>query len=209
MPCGHIVQITGIVFSPYDLHFFSLGTRFFPLSDERGVPKNVGLARNFWDREIPVQGQRVAVDNMRRYLDWQTVRGLPDTLRELLVRLVIHQEHRCFCNASGPPTNLKTVKLINRQPLLNGYIHSEGTKHPLAPPDLLDQISLNPAQLPVSNDQEVPRTTSRIKEHVIRQRVPELLQRLNRRGLVPDQPTSFRTNLIQEKSVEHLQNVLF
>src|SRR5699024_7338371 len=164
MPCGHIVQITGMIFTPYGFHFFRLCRRLFTLSDERRVPKNVCSARHFWDREIPIQGQRVAVDNMRRNLDRQTVRGLPDTFRQLLVCLVIHQEHRCLRNASGPPTNLKTVKLINRQPLLNGYIHSEGTKHPLAPPDLLDQISLNPAQLPVSNDQEVPRTTSRIKE---------------------------------------------
>jgi len=101
------------------------------------------------------------MSDVSRYLDWQTLGRLPDPHGELVVSLMVYQKHRSLSNLCGPPVELETMELPDRQLLIKSHIERTCILFILLT-DTFNDTCLNVSQFSVSNDKKVAASTSRI-----------------------------------------------
>ncbi|CAB0571241.1 hypothetical protein FRC0514_02190 [Corynebacterium diphtheriae] len=112
------------------------------------------------------------MDNVGGNRNRQTLRRTPHRIRQLLIRLMIHQKHRRLGNLCRPPVQLEAVELPNRQFLLPLNIQ----RHARLAATLTDshnKVRFNFSQLFIDGEQEVSRPTRRVAEHQLSKGVTE------------------------------------
>lgn len=207
MPSGDEVEASeNLLPTPRRLQVRKLFLSARVISQKRWVAKHVCPADRPGKDGVPRQPERVVVADMRRDFDRETIGGVTDGGSEFTVGLVVNEKHRGFRNLRRPPVDLESVELVDSELLVQAHIEG-GRGEFLATTQLDNDSGLDPSQLAIGDDEEVPTPTGWVDELHRGQFVAELPQRLLGSRLVGDEPVRLLPELVQQERFEDFEDV--
>ena len=201
VPSADEVQNTGTLYaSEHDSHVLLLIRVLFFLPNERRIPEDVIQLLCIHD-VVPIDPQRVVIDDRRRLLQRQPHHVLAELLGHAQVHLVVHQPHRHLRDLGGELLDLDAVELVHVQQ----HVVLHMGKHRLLGGELaLEDFKLQQPQFAIGDDEEVAAAAGGVQELQGGQLAVQPGQLL----LVLAGLVEFRLQLVEEQGADQLEDVL-